>query len=68
MFVVQFVFNDNYTVINFRFGGIFSFFFGFTILTDILIEFGWNSCILTEILIEFGWNYNFSTNILTADR
>ena len=27
LFTIQFVFNDNYTVINFKFGGIFSDFF-----------------------------------------
>jgi len=68
MFAVQFGLNDNYTVINFMFGGIFSdLFWGFTMLTDSRIEFGPNLCILTEIPVEFGWNHNLSTDILTAN-
>ena len=61
MFAVQFVFNDNYTVINFMCGDIFSdYFFGFTILIDILTEFGRNLSILAEIATECSRNHNLS--------
>ena len=51
------------------FGGIFfEFFSGFTILTDVLTEFGLNSFILIEISIEFSWNNNLSIDILTVNR